>query len=620
VANSSRARQPLRPYLLLLCLLALVGFFYFARPILIPVATAVLLAFVLYPLVALVQRRGLGRVPAVVLVVVLVFVFLGALGYVLSRQITGLLGQLPRYQGRVIEKIEGLRGMGEGGTFSRLRDAFREITTLVVEQEKEPAPPEEDRPGSRPGDSPDNPIYTNTAPSNLSRVLELAGPAGEGLVAVALVVVLVVFMLIQRENLRNRIVRLVGKGHIILTTRAFDEGAHRISRFLLMLLTVNVGVGLAIAAGLVVLGLVTGQPVLYRYALLWGFLTASLRFVPYLGTWLAAALLFCFNVATLPGWGLPLGVFAYFVAVEMLAANAAEPLLFGKSTGSSPVALLLAAAFWAWLWGPMGLILSTPLTVLLVLLGKYVPQLEFFEVLMGEEPALEPGLNYYQRLVAHDQDEASALAEEYLEANGAERLCHDVLLPALVQARKDRDRGDLDPDDQRFIFEATRDLLDDVAPLIPPVEGADGGPVVVACPARDEADELVLRMVAGQLARHGHPVEVLSSEMLTAEVLERVAQPDAGVVCVGSLAPGGLAQARYLCRRLRARCPEAKIVVGRWGVYEDPERVSGRLKSAGADFVAATVAETRAQLLALLQVATAAAERPSREPALAERG
>ncbi len=243
---------------------------------------------------------------------------------------------------------------------------------------------------------------------------ETIGPAAEGLADAFLVLVLVVFMLIQRENLRNRLVRLMGHGRLITTTQAFDEGAQRISRYLIMQVLVNTIFGLILAGGLFAAGLFSGHRVLWQYALLWGFLAGSLRFVPYLGTWIAAALITGFSVATLPGWGLPIGIFAFFVVVELLTANAVEPLVFGHSTGISPLALLLAAAFWTWLWGPIGLILSTPLTVILVVLGKYVPELHFFEVLLGDEPALSIPVTYYQRLVARDLDEASDLIEEFV--------------------------------------------------------------------------------------------------------------------------------------------------------------------------------------------------------------
>jgi predicted PurR-regulated permease PerM len=591
--------------------------------VLIPVALAVLLAFILTPFVSALQRRGLGRVPSVLVVVILVFLLLGGVGWLISQQVAGLVNRLPSYQDQLVGKIRSLEGVGQGGMIGTVRKSIDYITGELVAKEEAPekkgtAPP--------PGTAPNNPLYVSTAPSGWSRFLEVAGPAGEGLASTVLVIVLVVFMLTQRENLRNRLVRLVGHGRIILTTRAIDEGARRISGYLLMLLFINTTFGVLLSVGLFVFGLYAQQPALTHTALLWGFVAGSLRFVPYLGTWLAAALLILFTVAILPGWGLPLGVFAFFLALELVTANVIEPLLFGHSTGSSPLALLMAAAFWAWLWGPVGLILSTPLTVILVVLGKYVPQLKFFEVLLGDEPALSTEVTFYQRLVARDQDEALELVEGYLESHPADDVYQEVLLPALVLARRDHERGELGAEGLEFVLRATRDVLDELASVRPEVspaavaQGAAAPPkaVLLGCPARDEADEIALHFLEQMLRPQGYAVEVLSSKVLTAEVLARIGSECPAVVCIGSLPPGGLAQARYLCKRIKSQCPAVKIAVGRWGEVDNVERVEKRLRAAGADYVATRLLETRAQVIPLLQVAAAAPPEPAQPAQKAE--
>jgi predicted PurR-regulated permease PerM len=601
-----------RPFFVLCGLLLVTGFLYWAQKVLIPVALAVLLAFILTPFVSALQRRGLGRVPSVLAVVFLVFLLLGGVGWLISQQVAGLVKSLPNYQDQLVQKIKSLEGVGQEGMVGNIRKSIDSITGELVAKEETPKKEGTDSP-SPPGTAPQNPLYVTTAPSGWSRALEVAGPAGEGLASTVLVIVLVVFMLTQRENLRNRVVRLVGHGRIIVTTRAIDEGARRISGYLLMLLFINATVGVLLSAGLFLLGLNTHQPALTHTAVLWGFVAGSLRFVPYLGTWLAAALLVLFTVAILPGWGLPLGVFAYFLALELTAANVVEPLLFGHSTGSSPLALLMAAAFWAWLWGPVGLILSTPLTVILVVVGKYVPQLKFFEVLLGDEPALSTEMTFYQRLVARDLDEASELVEDYLESHPADDVYQEVLLPALILARRDRERGALDADTLEFVLRALRDIVADLASLRPevspdaPAEGAARPPkaVLLGCPARDEADEIALHFLDQMLRPQGYEVEVLSPKVLTAEALARIDSECPAVVCIGSLPPGGLAQARYLCKRIKSQCPAVKIAVGRWGEVDNVERVEKRLRAAGADYVATRLLETRAQVIPLLQVAAA---------------
>jgi predicted PurR-regulated permease PerM len=630
VASPARATNTQQSFWVFCGLLLVTAFLYWAQKVVIPVALAVLLAFILGPLVIRVQRRGLGRVPAVLVVVAFSFLLLGGIGWLITLQVGGLLRNLPQYRGVIDQKLQALQVSGHDSVWSELKQTAHDISKHfggADEAEAAQGSPTEqaarraaeavagNQPTAPPG-TPEHPVYVRTVTSGWSELAEAAGPAVEGLGTAFLVVVLVVFMLIQRENLRNRIVRLIGHGRLIVTTRAIDEGARRISRFLLMQLCVNSAFGLLLTLGMIVLGMLTGHPELSRYALLWGFICGTLRFVPYVGTWLGAALLFFFTVATLPDWGTPLMLFGYFLVLELLTANVVEPLLFGHSTGVSPVALLLAAAFWTWLWGPVGLVLSTPLTVLLVVLGKYVPQLEFFEVLLGDEPALHPSVTYYQRLVARDQDEAGELVEEFVQTHTLEAVYEQVLLPALVLARKDRERGELDADDFEFVLRATRDVLDDLGAVEQErfAEAADAAPpkaVLLACPARDEADEVALLVFARLLAPQGYKVEVISSRVLAAEVLARIGNECPPVVLVGSLLPGGLAQARYLCKRIKAQCPGVKVAIGRWGEKDNLERMQKRLKASGADLVATTLTDTRTQVVPLLQVAAAAEPEPA---------
>ena len=647
-ANSNRA---LRPLVALGGLVLVTAFLYFARPILMPLALAVLLAFVLTPLVLFLEKRRVPRVAASILVVLFALSTVGGIAYAIGAQFAGLLQQRQKYMEQVAVKVNGLTG-GEGGFFGTIRDSIRDWnqTRIRVEQEEAAKPEavsrrekqepsradgkgdsEADKGGEAAGggadsgprgSSPEKPLYTQPATSGWTGWAEIAGPAAEGLATTFLVVVSLVFMLIQRENLRNRVVRLLGHGRLVTATEAIDEGASRVSKFLVMQLTVNVGFGLVLMVGLLVLSLFardeTSRYTLRSFALLWGFVAATLRFIPYLGTWVAAVLLFAFSVATLQGWVLPLLTLGLFIVMELLTANVLEPLLFGHSTGVTPLALLLAAAFWTWLWGPVGLLLSTPLTVVLLVAGKYVPQLKFLDVLLGEEEALPPGVVYYQRLLSRDQDEAEDLVEDYLREHSAEELFQDVLLPALVQARSDLARGDLDEDRAGAVYKTTREVLEELesAAAEPPVGNSAGDSApkasVVGAPAHDEADELALVMLRQLLRTQGYRVEVIPHKSLAGEVLELVTRSNPAVVCVASLPPGGLAPARYLCKRIKAQCPEVKLVVGRWGQKEKAEGVRERLKAGGADQVGFTLAETRAQVVPLLQFAstTEAGTRP----------
>ncbi len=624
VANSP-SPKPRDPLLLLFGLVLVAACLYWARQVLIPLALAVLLTFVLTPVVAALQRRGLGRLPSVLIVVILALLLVSGIGYFISRQLNTLVADLPKYQGEIAAKFESLLGATKGGLLGQARDVLGELSQQAKHKPEKEGKPKEDNgqeSGSKskneyeepkPGENPEKPLYVQTASSNWKWMGDVIGPAAEGLGDAFLILVLVIFMLVQRENLRNRLVRLIGHGRLIVTTQAFDEGAQRISRYLVMQLFINTLFGVTLTAGLLAAGLLTGHRQLWHYALLWGFLAVVLRFVPYLGTWVAAALLTGFSIATLPGWGLPLAVLGFFIVLELLTANLVEPLMFGHSTGVSPLALLLAAAFWTWLWGPLGLILSTPLTVILVVVGKYVPELHFFEVLLGDEEVLSTDVTFYQRLVARDLDEASDLVEKHLGDHSLEAVYEEVLLPALLHAKSDRERGQLEADSYEFVLQGVRESTDDLSAAL--AEHLKDGPEakktsVIGCPGHDEADELALRMLGEMLRMSGYALEVVSAEKLCAEVLGHLAQEAPAVVIIGSLPPGGVAQTRYLCKRLRQQAPGTKILVGRWGETDNPERVEKRLLAAGADRVAWTLRDSRAQLVPLLQVETANVAQP----------
>jgi hypothetical protein len=421
----------------------------------------------------------------------------------------------------------------------------------------------------------------------------------EFLATAGLIVVLVVFMLIGREELRNRLVQVIGQGRLLHTTRAFEEAARSLSRFLLMQFVVNASFGLVLGAGLFALRM--------PYPLLWGILSATLRFVPYVGTWMSIGLLLLFSVAVTPTWMLPILVFAFVVILELATAYVVEPLLFGHSTGVSPIALVVAAAFWMWLWGPIGLILSTPLTACLVVLGRYVPRLEFLSVLLGAKSVMDPEFTYYQRLLARDQDEATDLVNLYLRTHPPATLYDAVLVPALVLAKRDRDTGELNPDDERFILRATRAILDDLdlAPALEARPKTSAGPpshkiLVLACPACDEADELALRMFRRLLNPDDYQTEVLSGQddRGGGHFADLGKKPD--VICIGALPPGGLAQTRFLCKRVRASFPDQTIVVIGWGLADNAGARREELLAVGADVVAITLQEACTQIAALV--------------------
>jgi predicted PurR-regulated permease PerM len=568
---------------------------YWAKAVLIPLALAILLAFILSPVVQFIQRRWLGRVPAVILVVGLGFILLGGVSWSILQQLVTLTNELPRYEYNIRRKIADIRGMGEGSFLEKAQTAVKE---MAQELEK----------SDQTGETEPVPVVVQ-APSMLWQLPTLMEP----LATAGLVIALVIFMLLDRGDLRNRVIRLVGYGRLTLATKALDEAGRRISRYLFMQSLINGGFGIAISIGLFLIGV--------PYAFLWGALAALLRFIPYVGPIVAALFPIALSLAAFPGWEQPLLVIGLILLLELAANMLLEPVLYGRTAGVSEVALMVAIAFWTWLWGPIGLLLATPLTVSLSVLGRYVPQLEFLGILLSDEPVLETHTGYYQRLVAQDQDEAADLVEEYLETHTLAEVYEAVLIPALSVAKKDLARGNLTEADGQFIVQATHELVEELslrplqstlpdatveAALAPETEATPRPKVpIILCPAHDEADELALLMLQHMLDPSRYEVEVLSAGMLTAEVVSLVEQQQAQLICLGGIAPGGMAHTRHLCKRLRTHFPALKIVVGRWGFPGNSAESQHVLRQAGADAVETTLHDTCSQLMQLASLSTA---------------
>ncbi len=592
---------------------------YWAQTILIPVALAVYLAFLLKPLVSAFQRRRLGRIPSVLLAVFLVALLLGGMGWAVTHQVTGLVEELPQYTDNIQAKIASLRASGEHSPFGVVQRMAREIFRA---QESKPAsskggsleqPVGDKLAGTKipalvrpPGVTaqPENSVWLARLPSLFSSLAGLAG-------GIVLTIVLVIFMLWKREDLRNRLIHMVGPGRLTFTTKAADDAGQRISRYLLMQVIVNGSFGVVLALGLLLIGV--------KYAFLWGLLAAVLRYIPYVGIWIATVPPIALSLAISEGWLQPLLVIGLFLVIEVVCNSFLEPRLFGHSMGVSEVALLVAAAFWAFLWGPIGLVLSNPLTVCLVVLGKYVPQLKFFNVLLGDEPTLEAAVTYYQRLLARDQDEATQLVQTHLRTFPPEQVYDELLVPALTYARRDHELDQLTDQDEQFILRASREIVEDLGVSVTALAvedetempQVDSKPVpssrtrLVALPARDEADGLALEMLQQLLDPRKWEfvvatVEMLSSKTLSTALVSLAAEKKPALICIGSLSPGGLARSRYLCKRLRTRLRKAKIIVGRWGLKDNLEQNREQLREAGADHVETTLLETRNQLVAWL--------------------
>lgn len=546
-----------------------------ADEILIPLALAALLTFLVSPLVTRLER-WLGRVVAVLAVVIMLLCTAGLTGWVLSRQLIDLGAQLPNYKGNIQVKLRSFK-LPPGGVFNRLSQMFEELKQDLLPVEK-PAP------GA--------PVVAVESPNGVtaSRPLEIArkliapllGPIGTA----GLVFVLLVFMLLQREDLRGRLIRLVGKGHISHTTHAMDDAGQRVSRFLLMQLVVNVTYGIAVGIGLGLIGIPS--------AILCATLATVLRFIPYVGPWIAATIPILLSLAVFDNWTGPLLTIALFIVLELLSNNLMEPLLYGASTGVSATALIVAAVFWTWIWGPVGLVLSTPLTVCLVVIGRHVPKLEFLSVLLSDDRPLTIDEECYYRLLAQNSIEAGELVDAYLKKHSTTNLYDNMLIPVLTHAELDERNEAIDEDRKQALFQTVRDLLEDTAATTGGAASDDAGatPYRIAClPARAERDELAAAMLARVVTQAGLTADVASAEMTAGELIEWTVKNNPDAVCISVVSPGTVVHGRYLCSKIRLRLPDTAIVVGLWGMSEGVESATKRLRASGADGVATSLAE-----------------------------
>ena len=589
-----RGRNGKSPSLFILpTVVLIIASLYWAQAVLIPIAVSILLTFLLTPVADSLERLGLGRVFSVILIVILAFSFLAAVGWIVTLQLTSVANELPTYRKNIEQKIADIRGAGKGGALEKVQKTAEEVKK-ELEKKDEPAKVQP---------KPREVVVQGEQSSTFWPLPIDIAPMFERLASGGLAIVLVIFMLIQREDLRNRLIRLIGYGHLTLTTKALEEASQRISRYLLMQSIINTSFGIAVGIALYFIGL--------PYALLWGFLAAMLRFIPYVGPWAATIMPSVLSLIVFEGWMWPALVVAVFLALELVANMILEPRLYGESAGVSEVGLLVAVAFWTWLWGPVGLILATPLTVCVVVLSKYVPQLDFINVLMSDEPVMKSHISYYQRLLAGDQDEAAEIVEEHLENHPFEETCDEVMVPTLNYAKRERALGRLAENDQQFIFQATREILEDLNGLNPepsnPAAMIKKAPTtprvrILGCPARDDADELALLMFGHLLDPARYELMRLPDETLASEVIDQIVEKGPSLVCISSLPPGGLAQTRYLCKRLRNRFPDLKIIVGRWGTRSENNWSS--LLAAGADKVGTTLVETRDQVIQLSQISS----------------
>ncbi|MGA0597063.1 AI-2E family transporter [Enterovirga sp. CN4-39] len=589
--------------------LGVVAALYFGREVFIPIAGAILLSFVLASPVRLLQDWGMGRRSSVAIVVVLAFAALLSVAAVLVSQLTQLAGDLPRYQWTIRDKITAFKDTAGGhGPVGRVAELLQDLTDEI---KLPPRPKAGDAPAVLDHAPPERPVrveVVDTGGSPIQTISNFISPLLHPLATTGLVAIFVVFILLQRNDLRNRLIRLAGSHDLQRTTAAMNDAAVRLSRFFLTQVTLNACFGVVVGLGLWLIGI--PSPVL------WGILAAISRFIPYVGVVIAAGFPLLLGAAVDPGWSMLLMTAGFFLVVEFLVAQVIEPLLYGHSTGLSPIAVIVSVTFWTWLWGGVGLLLATPLTVCLVVLGRHVEQLEFLEVMLGDRPPLTEAEIFYQRMLAGDAGEGFEQAEAFLRDHSLTTYYDEIALKGLALAQLDAGRGVLDGAALSRVEETVSDLVDELSdyqdvvprPEAPQAEAekagtkrADGdadldetleradertdtlptlaeddlapdwrGAATVLCVAgRNQLDRAGAQMLAQLLAKHGLGARVEGAELLASNRPLPLDPSEVRLICLSFLDTTAPVHVRFAVRRLRRRFPDAQILVAAWGIADD---------------------------------------------------
>lgn len=617
----------------LLFVFIVVASLYLARAILMPFALAILLSFMLSPLVRRLQRWRVPRSVSVVSVVLVAFAGIFTLGGVMVSQVNQLAADLPSYQVTLREKIQVLRGAAGGtGTLERASEVLQDLSSELNSPEQ--APPPSGARGAGATAPPPKPITVQVQepnPGALRTIGTLISPLIDPLITTGLVVIFVIFILLQRQDLRNRLVRLAGSNDMQRTTAALDDAGRRLSRLFLTQLALNAGFGLLIGIGWAIVGVPS--------AALWGILAMILRFMPYIGTWISAIFPLVLAAAVGPDWTMFIWAASIFLVVDLIIGQLVEPLVQGHSTGLSPVAVIASATFWTWLWGPIGLVLATPMTLGLVVLGRHVERLNFLDVMFGDQPALTPAELTYQRLLARDPVEAAESAQVFLRDKPLLDYYETIFIPTLKLAHTDARTGRLDDERLERVRDAAGELIDDLAdhqdragqaaevaadatdkPLaqLSKVETSPElledavpeawrtGKAVLCLPGVGQLDEALALVLAQLVERRGIGARAEEAEALSISRIFSLDTKDAKLICLCYIESVTPAQIRYSVRRLRRKAPDAHILISLLGDTQDMDETATNVSYARGSLAEA--------VSAILVVAAKAAEGEDAQP------
>lgn len=570
------------PWVSLLTLVLVVGILITGKEVLLPLALGVVLAFVLTPLVRQFDRMRLPRFAGVALTMVMALSAVGGVGYVVYDQFAELSSDISQYTSSMRKKVSQLR-LGNDAAIRQFTRTMDRVTEQFYAD-----------PDAR-NAQPVRVIPDKVSPTQ--RLREASASVFEPLASAFIVIVLVAFLLGQREDLRDRFIRLIGAGNVTMTTRLMNEAAFRVSQFLVWQTLINIAFGLLVGLGLYWIGV--------PYAALWGGITALLRFVPYVGTVLSALMPATLAFATFPGWSETFQALGLFLILDLITAYFVEPVVFGYRTGVSSFALLISALFWIWVWGPVGLLLATPLTVCIAVLGRHVRSLRFLAIIFADEPALMPHVRFYQRLLARDEDEASVLVNRKLQELGPISVIDQILIPAVTLVQQHREQNEISEEDATFVLdmiaETVQQLPSTADPSVPVAR-------IIGLTVRAPADDLILEMLRTAYGRER--VAVAPAEMSSEEAVRAAIRQAPAMICIAAAALTRGSELRNYCRRIRSALPDIKIIVLRPQMLTDEEvpRSVERFREAGADCL---VIGAKEAVVAIDQMLPATIEAPS---------
>ncbi|MGZ6007709.1 MAG: AI-2E family transporter [Rhizomicrobium sp.] len=584
----------------------LVAAVYFGRPLLVPLALSILLAFALAPVAEFLRRLKLGRIGAVILTVTLAVLLISGIAAFIGTQLAWLAQSLPQYQQNIVAKIQSVEGSATNN--GMIQGALNMFNNLSDQIANVPRPSKnyqlESKTTSQRTD-PAIPVVIRTpAPRPIEVIQNVGGPLLEPLANLAIIIIFVIFILLQKEDLRDRFIMLAGARDLQRTTTALDDGAERLSRYLLLQTAVNAVFGTLVGLGLWAVGVPNPA--------LWGLIAAMFRFVPYVGVPIAALLPLVLAFAVDPGWSKLLWTLAIFSVLEAVTGQAVEPWLYGRNMGLSAIAVVVAAGFWTFVWGPVGLLLSTPLTMCLVVIGRHVDQLRFLDVMLGDRPPMAPEESFYLRMLAGNPDEAAEQAELYLQDHTMPAYFDQVAIKGLALAQLDVNRGALNESGrvrigatvEGFIENLTmhedpqlreESLLQDAVP-----QNWQNRPVLCVA-GRGVLDHAAASLLAHLLERQGLGTRLATSEDLSPTNVQDFDCEGVQAICISYLEPGSPKNARYMARRLRKRMPGLPLIAGFWSVVQDDTHFLDSFESTECDFLATNLQQAVSQVIALMK-------------------